>query len=38
MPVPLFCLSQGCAIAAAYAIRNPGRVTRIVMYGGYTRG
>lgn len=35
---PLFCLSQGCAIAAAYAVRNPERVTRMVFYGGYSRG
>jgi DNA-binding winged helix-turn-helix (wHTH) protein/pimeloyl-ACP methyl ester carboxylesterase len=35
---PMFCLSQGCAIAIAYALRNPGRVTRMVLYGGYARG
>lgn len=35
---PMFCLSQGCAIAIAYAVRNPGRVTRMVLYGGYARG
>lgn len=35
---PVFCLSQGCAIAIAYAVRNPGRITRMVLYGGYARG
>ena len=35
---PMYCLSQGCAIAIAYALRNPGRVTRMVLYGGYARG
>ncbi len=27
-------ISQGGAIAAAYTVRNPGRVTRMVLYGG----
>jgi pimeloyl-ACP methyl ester carboxylesterase len=31
-------VSQGCAVAAAYAARNPGRVSRLVLYGGYARG
>lgn len=35
---PVFCLSQGCAIAIAYALRNPGRITRMVLFGGYARG
>jgi pimeloyl-ACP methyl ester carboxylesterase/DNA-binding winged helix-turn-helix (wHTH) protein len=35
---PMFCLSQGCAIAILYALRNPERVTRMVLYGGYARG
>jgi DNA-binding winged helix-turn-helix (wHTH) protein/pimeloyl-ACP methyl ester carboxylesterase len=35
---PMYCLSQGCAIAIAYALRNPDRVTRMVLYGGYARG
>ena len=35
---PMFCLSQGCAIAIAYTLRNPGRVSRMVLYGGYARG
>lgn len=30
--------SQGAAIAAAYAARNPDRVTHLVLYGGYARG
>jgi pimeloyl-ACP methyl ester carboxylesterase/DNA-binding winged helix-turn-helix (wHTH) protein len=35
---PLFGVSQGCAVAIAYAARNPGRVSRMVLYGGFTRG
>jgi pimeloyl-ACP methyl ester carboxylesterase/DNA-binding CsgD family transcriptional regulator len=31
-------ISQGGAIAAAYTVRNPGRVDRLVMYGAYPRG
>lgn len=34
----LFGLSQGCAISAAYAARHPERVSRLVLYGGYSRG
>jgi DNA-binding SARP family transcriptional activator/pimeloyl-ACP methyl ester carboxylesterase len=30
--------SQGAATAAAYAARNPERVHRLVLYGGYARG
>src|SRR4030095_5210158 len=32
---PLFAVSQGCAVAIAYAARNPGRVSRMVLYGGF---
>ena len=35
---PLIGLSQGCAVAIAYAARHPERVTRLVLYGGYARG
>jgi pimeloyl-ACP methyl ester carboxylesterase/DNA-binding CsgD family transcriptional regulator len=31
-------ISQGAAIAIAYAVRHPARVERIVLYGGYARG
>ena len=31
-------VSQGAAIAMAYAARHPERVTRLVLYGGYARG
>ena len=31
-------ISQGAAIAIAYAARNPDRVTDLVLYGGYARG
>jgi pimeloyl-ACP methyl ester carboxylesterase/DNA-binding winged helix-turn-helix (wHTH) protein len=35
---PLFGLSQGCAVAVAYAARHPERVSRLVLYGGYVQG
>jgi pimeloyl-ACP methyl ester carboxylesterase/DNA-binding winged helix-turn-helix (wHTH) protein len=35
---PLFGLSQGCAVAVAYAARHPERVTRLVLYGGFALG
>jgi len=31
-------VSQGAAIAVAYAARHPGRVSDLVLYGGYARG
>jgi pimeloyl-ACP methyl ester carboxylesterase/DNA-binding CsgD family transcriptional regulator len=31
-------VSQGAAIAVAYAARHPERVERVVLYGGYARG
>ncbi len=34
----LFGISQGCAVSIAYAVRNPERVTRLVLYGGFARG
>lgn len=35
---PLLGLSQGAAVAVAYAVRHPERVTGLVLYGGYARG
>jgi len=35
---PLLGLSQGGAVAVAYAVRHPERVTRVVLVGGYARG
>jgi pimeloyl-ACP methyl ester carboxylesterase/DNA-binding CsgD family transcriptional regulator len=35
---PLLGISQGAAIAVAYAIRHPGRVSQLVLYGGFARG
>jgi predicted ATPase/DNA-binding SARP family transcriptional activator/pimeloyl-ACP methyl ester carboxylesterase/tRNA A-37 threonylcarbamoyl transferase component Bud32 len=35
---PLLGLSQGAAIAIAYAARHPERVSHLVLYGGYARG
>jgi DNA-binding winged helix-turn-helix (wHTH) protein/pimeloyl-ACP methyl ester carboxylesterase len=34
----LFGISQGCAISIAYAARHPGRVSHLVLYGGFARG
>ncbi|MFC4784985.1 alpha/beta fold hydrolase [Nocardioides sp. MAHUQ-72] len=36
--VSLFAGSSGCPVVAAYAARNPDRVDRVVLYGGYARG
>ena len=35
---PLLGISQGCAVAIAYAVRHPERVSRLVLYGGYLQG
>jgi pimeloyl-ACP methyl ester carboxylesterase len=35
---PLFGMSQGCAIAVAYAVRHPERVSHMILYGGVSRG
>jgi len=35
---PLLGLSQGCAVAIAYAARHPERVSRLVLYGGFVEG
>jgi class 3 adenylate cyclase/pimeloyl-ACP methyl ester carboxylesterase len=35
---PLLGISQGCAVAIAYAARHPGRVSRLVLYGGFAQG
>lgn len=31
-------VSQGCAVSIAYALRHPGRVSHLVLYGGYALG
>ena len=36
--VHLFGGSSGCPVAATYAAREPERVSRMVLYGGYARG
>lgn len=35
---PLVGLSQGAAVAIAYAVRHPARVSALILYGGYARG
>jgi class 3 adenylate cyclase/pimeloyl-ACP methyl ester carboxylesterase len=35
---PLFGLSQGCAVAIAYAVRNPNRVSHLILCGGFAVG
>jgi pimeloyl-ACP methyl ester carboxylesterase/DNA-binding CsgD family transcriptional regulator len=35
---PLLCISQGTPVGIAYAVRHPGRVTHLVLHGGYARG
>ncbi|MDN5797484.1 MAG: alpha/beta fold hydrolase [Intrasporangium sp.] len=37
-PFPLLGLSQGGAVAIAYAVRHPERVSRLVLVGAYARG
>ena len=35
---PLVGFSQGCAVAIAYAVRHPERVSHLVLYGGFVAG
>ncbi len=35
---PLFAMSQGGAVAVAYAARHPDKVSRLIVHGGYARG
>jgi class 3 adenylate cyclase/pimeloyl-ACP methyl ester carboxylesterase len=35
---PLFGISQGCAISIAYAVRHPGRVSHLILLGGFALG
>lgn len=37
-PFPLLGLSQGCAVSIAYAVRNPDRVSHLILYGGFALG
>jgi class 3 adenylate cyclase/pimeloyl-ACP methyl ester carboxylesterase len=36
--IPLFGMSQGCAISVAFAVKNPERVSHLILYGGFARG
>lgn len=38
VPVDLFAMSQGAAVAIRYAAAHPERVRRLVLHGGYARG
>ena len=31
-------ISQGCAVSIVYAVRNPERVSHLILYGGFARG
>jgi class 3 adenylate cyclase/pimeloyl-ACP methyl ester carboxylesterase len=35
---PLLGLSQGCAVSIAYAVKNPERVSHLILYGGFATG
>jgi pimeloyl-ACP methyl ester carboxylesterase/transcriptional regulator with XRE-family HTH domain len=35
---PVFCMSQGCAVAIAYAVRHPERVSHLILHGGFAVG
>jgi len=35
---PIFGFSQGCAVSIAYAVRNPQRVSRLILFGGFATG
>lgn len=35
---PVLGISQGCAVAIAYAVRHPERVSKLILYGGYVVG
>lgn len=35
---PIYALSQGSAVAVAYAVRHPERVSALILQGGYVRG
>jgi class 3 adenylate cyclase/pimeloyl-ACP methyl ester carboxylesterase len=35
---PLLGISQGCSLSIAYAVRNPERISRLILYGGFAKG
>ena len=35
---PLFAMSQGCPVAITFAVRHPERVSRLILYGGFSQG
>ena len=35
---PILGVSQGCAVSIAYAIKNPNKVSHLILFGGFARG
>ena len=35
---PILGVSQGCAVSIAYAIKNPDKVSHLILFGGFARG
>jgi pimeloyl-ACP methyl ester carboxylesterase len=35
---PVLAASQGCAVSIAYAVRRPGRVSHLILFGGFALG
>jgi class 3 adenylate cyclase/pimeloyl-ACP methyl ester carboxylesterase len=35
---PIFGFSQGCSVSVAYTVRNPHRVSRLILFGGFAAG
>jgi pimeloyl-ACP methyl ester carboxylesterase len=35
---PILGVSQGCGVSIAYAIRNPEKVSHLILFGGFARG
>ena len=35
---PILGVSQGCAVSISYAIKNPNKVSHLILFGGFARG